>query len=557
MNIKTFELAPEQLHIRKLLSKDFLELEIYAISDDYPNRNKSHFTVSSMRKSIPSFKDKPILGFFNKGDFESHKGIVKEDRELEYLYWDNTEGETILGVIRDRDTIELQEQEGKTWIVLTCALWTQYNFKAIKRLLKDKTKKVSVEIDVIDSYFDEQGIEVIEEFNLIGITILGSKNGIPVKEGIEGAHLSVLEVFESQKMFEQRQALTFAYDSLENDKKNKMEADKKVYKIKVNKSLEAMSDKAWGDVDKTALAEKVVGAENFETIAPDIYLSLEDGWEDKEVTKLKYPVMEVKEGNEAVYNRNGLASAKTYATQQKEEDVLKKLKEIYEHLHLEFDCDDDEEEHPDDCDGECDDDCGDGKEGGENAYSDSETQEDCNKDIPNPENKPEDAKESPVEEAYCKLMEECETLKMEYSKIQDAYNCKMEECKELMCKYSDLEKAYETKCNECQEMGEKIEKMEKDARIVQCKNMWAKCFSLAEGRNIPESQVEELGKRCLNGEFESEEGLVKEIALLAFNASKPVIKQKQNFSVSFVEEKREEKAKNNSPVEGLRTFLKK
>ena len=154
-------------------------------------------------------------------------------------------------------------------------------------------------------------------------------------------------------------------------------------------------------------------------------------------------------------------------------------------------------------------------------------------------------------------MEECETLKMEYSKIQDAYNCKMEECKELMCKYSDLEKAYETKCNECQEMGEKIEKMEKDARIVQCKNMWAKCFSLAEGRNIPESQVEELGKRCLNGEFESEEGLVKEIALLAFNTSKPVIKQKQNFSVSFVEEKREEKAKNNSPVEGLRTFLKK
>lgn len=557
MNIKTFELAPEQLHIRKLLSKDFLELEIYAISDDYPNRNKSHFTVSSMRKSIPSFKDKPILGFFNKGDFESHKGTVKEDRELEYLYWDNTEGETILGVIRDRDTIELQEQEGKTWIVLTCALWTQYNFKAIKRLLKDKTKKVSVEIDVIDSYFDEQGIEVIEEFNLIGITILGSKNGIPVKEGIEGAHLSVLEVFESQKMFEQRQALTFAYDSLENDKKNKMEADKKVYKIKVNKSLEAMSDKAWGDVDKTALAEKVVGAENFETIAPDIYLSLEDGWEDKEVTKLKYPVMEIKEGNEAVYNRNGLASAKTYATQQKEEDVLKKLKEIYEHLHLEFDCDDDEEEHPDDCDGECDGDCGDGKEGGENAYSDSETQEDCNKDIPSSENKPEDAKETPVEEAYCKLMEECETLKMEYSKIQDAYNCKMEECKELMCKYSDLEKAYETKCNECQEMGEKIEKMEKDARIVQCKNMWAKCFSLAEGRNIPESQVEELGKRCLNGEFESEEGLVKEIALLAFNASKPVIKQKQNFSVSFVEEKREEKAKNNSPVEGLRTFLKK
>ena len=65
MNIKTFELAPEQLHIRKLLSKDFLELEIYAISDDYPNRNKSHFTVSSMRKSIPSFKDNFLIFHFS------------------------------------------------------------------------------------------------------------------------------------------------------------------------------------------------------------------------------------------------------------------------------------------------------------------------------------------------------------------------------------------------------------------------------------------------------------------------------------------------------------
>ena len=45
--------------------------------------------------------------------------------------------------------------------------------------------------------------------------------------------------------------------------------------------------------------------------------------------------------------------------------------------------------------------------------------------------------------------------------------------------------------------------------------------------------------------------------MLSFVATEPVIKQKRNLRGSFVEEKREEKAKNNSPVEGLRTFLKK
>ena len=64
MNIKTFELAPEQLHIRKLLSKDFLELEIYAISDDYP---KNYSENRHINLSVDSTDFKPVsLGEINK-----------------------------------------------------------------------------------------------------------------------------------------------------------------------------------------------------------------------------------------------------------------------------------------------------------------------------------------------------------------------------------------------------------------------------------------------------------------------------------------------------------
>ena len=46
-----FDLSPKDVHIRKILNKEFLELDIYAISDIYPNRNQTAFTVEGMEQS--------------------------------------------------------------------------------------------------------------------------------------------------------------------------------------------------------------------------------------------------------------------------------------------------------------------------------------------------------------------------------------------------------------------------------------------------------------------------------------------------------------------------
>ena len=100
--IQRFELSPNQIKVRNLLNKNFIELEIYAISDANPNRNDSHFTLESLQSGIATFTDKPILGFFNKdNDFESHNGRPAYDPELEQEYWDNKDGEQILGFIND------------------------------------------------------------------------------------------------------------------------------------------------------------------------------------------------------------------------------------------------------------------------------------------------------------------------------------------------------------------------------------------------------------------------------------------------------------------------
>lgn len=69
-----FEISPENLKIKSLLSKEFLSVDIMAISNVLPNRNKSHFTEDSMKKAIPTFYEKPILGAFDvlKDDYLAH-----------------------------------------------------------------------------------------------------------------------------------------------------------------------------------------------------------------------------------------------------------------------------------------------------------------------------------------------------------------------------------------------------------------------------------------------------------------------------------------------------
>ncbi len=219
--IMQFSLSPEQLHLRNILSKEFLEMDIWAISTIDPNRNKTHFTLESLEKCVPNCKNKPIVGFFNKEDFEEHNGKKDYDPELRKSYWNTENGERILGIIRESDPVEIVksehfEEDGIYWLHVRCILFVQYCYKQVKRLLKDKHKTVSVEVTVHESEMRDDGVEEIYDFTLNGITILGSKNGIPVLEAIPGAHCMVLSGVEDDAIEEQKKMLSFAYCCYDN-----------------------------------------------------------------------------------------------------------------------------------------------------------------------------------------------------------------------------------------------------------------------------------------------------------------------------------------------------
>lgn len=274
-----FDVDANQIKIKKLLKKDFLELSMKAISSANPNRNMSWFTPEAMEKALPTFYNKPILGCFNNGDFESHNGSWEKDGETGMSYWDTlgSKGERILGLIRSEDEVKIVEENGLKWITLTCALWTQYSFKQVKRLLKDAirsqkeggpTKNISVEIDVLDYDDLPNGVMKINDFKLVGITILGSRNGKKVEPGIEDAELSVLDMVGTDNYEKQRSELRMAYAKLDEgevkEEAKEMPNEENIHQEEEKKEFE--SDSKENEVEGASEEPEAVHEvkENFE-----------------------------------------------------------------------------------------------------------------------------------------------------------------------------------------------------------------------------------------------------------------------------------------------------
>ena len=85
----TFALTTDNAKLKRVLNKDFLEIEIYAISEGMVG-NDCFFTLESMEKSLPTFYNKFILGYFNCfgnvnnfGKFEEHNSDIKIDLDTE------------------------------------------------------------------------------------------------------------------------------------------------------------------------------------------------------------------------------------------------------------------------------------------------------------------------------------------------------------------------------------------------------------------------------------------------------------------------------------------
>ena len=350
---KVFSMPVSKIDIEEINNGDFLKLKLYAISDTV-NRNGSEFLREGFEESIPTIYNKPILAYFNKkmDDTEEHNSRVDVDRYGDVFYdYDYDGAEKPVGVIPESAEIYVEQLDGKNWVVINSAyIWTEYNKRLIDVIKRQITKKVSVEIESVDSW-EEDGVEKIRIWKFLGITILGKdKFGNPIEEGIEGAKL-VLDGYENSNTFNSyKSRFSFAISSnkdsyyseilekygvmskVENTVFAKQDEYGTGKPISVDKSKEAVSNDSWGYVDKTTLRDTVLKARNYKTLVKSVYLDVQDGWEDSPSEKLKYPVMQYKDGK-FVYNAGGLLSAQQYG-EKYDETVAKKALTIRKRLGL-------------------------------------------------------------------------------------------------------------------------------------------------------------------------------------------------------------------------------
>lgn len=236
--------------------------------------------------------------------------------------------EIIYGYFPKEQDVEFEETEDgnvKAWAY--CVVSKQYGqeFNEIFDLQNLRNTSVEMKVKVADDADEGE----VESFDIYGLTCLG----LSIKGSCPDAMMTMIRFSQEDadayfsKIHEHN--LT-PLKKFAKERKDNM-AENKSYKV--DKSKEAISEKAWGEVDKTDLRNKIMDAKNKNSLVKSVYMLVEEGWEDAPSDHLKYPVM-CFEGDKLVYNRHGLASALAYARQENETAVINKIERIYKKLDI-------------------------------------------------------------------------------------------------------------------------------------------------------------------------------------------------------------------------------
>lgn len=170
------------------------------------NRNKSNISIESMTAALPSFSNRPILGYIHQlddgtWDFYAHNAEISEDKdgktEVEYL-------EVPVGIIPESCNAKIvyDELKEKNYVNVNGYIFEEYS-KAAEILRAKGTSKVSVELAIEDMSWnlDEDCLN-IDSFYFMGITILGrDEEGTIVEEGMAGSNITLGSFSQEENSF--------------------------------------------------------------------------------------------------------------------------------------------------------------------------------------------------------------------------------------------------------------------------------------------------------------------------------------------------------------------
>lgn len=566
--ILKFDLDSKNVKIKNILeTKDFIKLEIWAISNVYPNNNNSHFPLPTMEKNVAegNFYDKPVLGKWNSinEDLEVHNSQIKYDSEYDTVYFDYENGETPMGTIRQSDSVEIRDgKDGLKWIVFTAVLWTKYNYNAVKKLLKSRKKKVSVEVSVTQWHYDENDIEIFDEWVFDGVTILGNlpNTKTPAEAGIPDAHLTILEKIEDAIFNKQVKVVQFECNSLEKENQN-LEKENFENNQVINSDNDADLYKEENEKGATKLLtyeqKRSILEEKLNDLAKDV---IEEEKEKGQCCEFYVWIADLTD-SEVFFSLNGVYYKATYEIKEgddeskevfidfeNKEKQLRSWKEFSEEVVNEENSEDkgeeaEEKSETEDCKVEegCENNCGDGTmsednedvvEKPEENYEENNDDSDENtKDDNNSEKDPEE-ESSESEDGTCKMRDfkvEINGETVSGEKLFEMYN-------ELVSNFENQNVEIENLTKKCNDYEGEISNLKLDIQKVAYEKLSEFAYNLAKESDLDEDICKEFSSKCKNGEYATEEDVTKDIAFAVFKNSKKTKEnsvQTEEFSVKL------------------------
>ena len=576
--ILKFDLDSKNVKIKNILeTKDFIKLEIWAISNVYPNNNNSHFPLPTMEKNVAegNFYDKPVLGKWNSinEDLEVHNSQIKYDSEYDTVYFDYENGETPMGTIRQSDSVEIRDgKDGLKWIVFTAVLWTKYNYNAVKKLLKSRKKKVSVEVSVTKWHYDENDIEIFDEWVFDGVTILGNlpNTKTPAEAGIPDAHLTILEKIEDAIFNKQVKVVQFECNSLEKGKQNlekenfennqvinsdndtdlyKEENEKGATKLLTYEQKRSILEEKLND-----LAKDIIEEEKEEGQCCEFYVWVAD-FTDSEVFfslngvyyKATYEIKEEDDGSTEAFidfknKKKQLRSWKDFDSESVEESK-RCSEENAESVEESKRCSEENAESVEEskCCSEDSESVEESKRCSEENAESVEESKCCSEDSESveeskrcSEENAESVKESVKENSddTCKMCDfkvEINGKLVSGEKLFEMYN-------ELVSNFENQNVEIENLTKKCNEYEGEISNLKLDIQKVAYEKLSEFAYNLAKESDLDEDACKEFSSKCLNGDYETEEDVTKDIAFAIFKNSKKTKEksvQTEEFSVKL------------------------
>lgn len=240
----------------------------------------------------------------------------------------HTNGQSIVGIVPKEQDVEFVEaDDGYLDAYVDCIISKRYAKEYCNVFSEDDATR-SVSIEATFSMIDEHECD---GFNIKTITTLGRT----VRPSVPDANITIVRF--SEEDAESYYSNLHKSDSLSNLKQFVEERKQSMAEKYVNHPINTSKDAVYtGEWDGDDAKKNLVKEKNYKTLAPKVCLRLEEGWEDREVTKLGYPVMGLYDG-EWRYSTKALSSALAYAKQNDETEVVNKIEAIYKKLDLDDD----------------------------------------------------------------------------------------------------------------------------------------------------------------------------------------------------------------------------